>query len=252
VSILEQVAPGVLRCTDGIVNWYLVEEGGELLLVDSGWPDSWRRVVAAVEQLGRRPADLRSVLLTHGHGDHLGAAERLRREWGTPVRARAAEVDRVRGRERGGSSFALVPHLLPHLWRPSAFGFVLHATRHGFLTPRWVKEVQPFDDGDVLDLPGRPRAVATPGHTRGHTSFLLEDCGVLFGGDALVTLDVLTRKRGPRLMPPAVNDDPKAARTSLTALESLHAELLLPGHGDPWPGSPADAVAAARAVESRR
>jgi len=252
MSTLEQVAPGVHRCADGIVNWYLVEDGGGLLLVDSGWPNSWSRVVAAVEQLGRRPVDLRSVLLTHGHGDHLGAAERLRREWGTPVRARAAEVDRVRGRERGGSSFALVPHLLPHLWRPSAFGFVLHATRHGFLTPRWVEQVEPFDDGEVLDLPGRPRAVATPGHTRGHTSFLLEGHGVLFSGDELVTLDVLTRERGPRLMPPAVNDDAEAARMSLARLEALQAELLLPGHGDPWPGSPADAVAAARAVNSRR
>ncbi len=57
---LEQVAPGVHRCADGIVNWYIVEEGGELLLVDSGWPNSWSRVVAAVEQLGRRPSDLRS------------------------------------------------------------------------------------------------------------------------------------------------------------------------------------------------
>ena len=67
ISTLEQVAPGVHRCADGIVNWYLVEDGGELLLVDSGWPNSWSRVVAAVAQLGRRPVDLRSVLLTHGH-----------------------------------------------------------------------------------------------------------------------------------------------------------------------------------------
>jgi glyoxylase-like metal-dependent hydrolase (beta-lactamase superfamily II) len=49
-----------------------------------------------------------------------------------------------------------------------------------------------------------------------------------------------------------VNDDAEAARTSLARLEALQAELLLPGHGDPWPGSPADAVAAARAVKSRR
>lgn len=252
MSGLEPVARGVHRWADGIVNWYLVEDGGELLLVDSGWPDSWSRVVAAVEHLGRRPGDLRSVLLTHGHGDHLGAAERLRREWGTPVRAHEQEVDRVRGKERGGSSFALVPHLLPQLWRPSAFGFVLHATRHGFLTPSWVQRVEPFRDGDVLDLPGRPRAVATPGHTRGHASFLLEDRGVLFGGDALVTLDVLTRERGPRLMPPAVNDDPGAARASLAQLGPLPSELLLPGHGDPWQGTPAEAVALAQAVETRR
>jgi len=248
VTGLEQVAPGVHRYADGLVNWYLVDDGGELLLVDSGWPSSWSRIVAAVEQLGRRPADLRSVLLTHGHADHLGAAERVRREWGTPVHARAEEIERVRGRQRGGSSFALVPKLLPHLWKPTAFGFVLHATRHGFMTPTWVEEVQPFEGGQVLDLPGRPHAVSTPGHTAGHTCFLLAEHGVLLAGDALVTLDVLTRESGPRLMPAAVNDDPAAALASLSALETLTAELLLPGHGAPWSGSPAAAVAAARTL----
>ncbi len=247
-AAVEQVAPGVHRCADGLVSFYLVQDGGELLLVDTGWPSSWPSVVEAVERTGCRPADLRAVLLTHGHADHLGAAERVRREWSVPVQARAEEVDRVRGRGPGASPFTLVPGLLPHLWRPAAFGFVLHAARHGFLTPHWVQEVSPFDGGSVLDLPGRPRAVATPGHTAGHTSFLLEDRGVLLSGDALVTLDVLSRQRGPRLLPPALTDDPTAALTSLSALEGLPADVLLPGHGDPWRGPVADAVRAARAA----
>jgi glyoxylase-like metal-dependent hydrolase (beta-lactamase superfamily II) len=248
MTTLEQVAPGVHRYADGLVNWYLVQDGDELLLVDTGWPNSWSRVVAAVQELGRSPGDLRSVLLTHGHGDHLGSAERVRREWGTPVRARTEEVDRVRGKAPGSSSFALVPGLLPHLLRPSAFGFVLHAARHGFMTPKWVEQVEPFDGGQVLDLPGRPQAVSTPGHTAGHTSFLLAELGVLLSGDALVTLDVLTRESGPRLLPDALTDDPAAAKASLAELEPLTAELLLPGHGEPRRGSPAAAVAAARSV----
>jgi len=248
MSLTTQVAEGVHRYADGIVNWYLVQDGADLLLVDTGWPRSWPKVVAAVEGLGRKPADLRSVLLTHGHADHLGAAERVRREWGVPVRARAEEVDRVRGKAKGSSSFALVPGLLPQLWRPSAFGFVLHATAHGFMTPTWVQEVTAFEAGAELDLPGRPRAVATPGHTPGHTSFVLPDRGVLLSGDALVTLDVLTRDRGPRLMPDAVTDDTAAARTSLSALAELQADVLLPGHGEPWQGSPTEAVRLARAA----
>lgn len=47
----------------------------------------------------------------------------------------ADEVERIRGKRRGGSSFALVPSLLPQLWRPVSLRFVLHATAHGFLTP---------------------------------------------------------------------------------------------------------------------
>ena len=245
MTAVEQVAPGVYRCADGLVNWYLVADGDELLLVDTGWPDSWSRIVAAVQQLGRSPGDLRSVLLTHGHGDHLGAAERVRTEWAVPVRVRGEESPRVRGEQRGGSSFALVPGLLPRLWRPAAFGFVLHAARHGFMTPRWVRQVEPFEAGQ-LDLPGRPLAVATPGHTAGHSSYLFGQAGALLAGDALVTLDVLTRERGPRLLPDALTDDPASALASLTALEPLSADVLLPGHGQPWHGSPADAVRQAR------
>ncbi len=243
---LQQVADGVHRYADGLVNWYLVEDAGALLLVDSGWPTSWPKIVAAVESLGRTPGDLRSLLLTHGHADHMGSAERVRTQWQAPVRVRDAEVGRVTGKARGSSSFALVPKLLPQLRHPAALGFVLHAAAHGFMTPRWVKEVTPFAAGETLDLPGQPRAVATPGHTAGHTSFLLPQRGVLLSGDALVTLDVLTRARGPRLLPDALTDDPQTAVSSLGALEPLDATVILPGHGDPWHGSPHDAVAQAR------
>jgi len=241
---LEQIVPGVHRLTDGVVNLYLVEAGGRLTVLDTGWPRSWRTLEAALSSLGRDVADIDGVLLTHGHGDHMGTAERLRRRSGAPVRCSAAEQDRVRG--RSGRPITLVPRLLPHLLERGTIGFILHATVRGFLTPARVDRVEPFALGEPLALPGRPVPIGTPGHTEGHTSFLLAEHGVLVSGDALVTMDPRTRVRGPRVATPELCSDYDAAIRSLDALEPLEATVLLSGHGEPFLGSPADAVAQAR------
>lgn len=158
------------------------------------------------------------------------------------------EVQRVKGRSKGSSPFAVVPSLLPRIWRPGTFGFVLHASAHGFLIPKWVGEVAPFDDGDELDVPGRPRAVFTPGHTEGHTSFHLPGRGILFAGDAILTRNVLTGEIGPTLPPDPLNTDPAEARASLDRLTGIEAQTVLPGHGDPWNNSLPIAVERARAT----
>lgn len=244
--MLQQVADGVHRFADGMVNWYLVEDDTGMILIDTGWPNSWSNITDALVQVGRPVADLKAVLLTHGHADHLGAAERARKTLGIPVHVHAHEAQRARGKANGSSSFALVPGLLPNLWRPQAFKFVLHATRHGFMTPTWVDTVSVIGEDGRLELPGNPTMIPCHGHTEGHVAYSLPDRGVVFSGDALVTLDVLTGETGPRLLPDALNADPLMAMTSLSAFEQLDAQVLLPGHGDPWRGTPADAVAQAR------
>jgi glyoxylase-like metal-dependent hydrolase (beta-lactamase superfamily II) len=246
-SALSTVADRVHRYSDGLVNWYVVEGDGGLTLVDAGWPRSWPRVLDALRQLGRSPADISAVALTHGHGDHLGSAEHARAA-GAIVYGHREEVPRIQGKRPGGSSFAVLTHLLPHLWRPASFRFVVHATARGFMTPKWVGAVTPFDDNDELDIPGRPRVVLTPGHTEGHVSFVLDDRGVVFTGDALVTTDPFTAKPGPRIQSESLNLDTARALDSLAALETVDAEIVLTGHGDPWTQGARSAVERARAA----
>ncbi|MGH3076330.1 MAG: MBL fold metallo-hydrolase, partial [Gaiellales bacterium] len=73
-----QIAEGIHRLTQGVVNCYLIEDGGKLTLVDAGAPGDWGLLVATVSSLGRSLGDLDAVLLTHAHSDHTGFAERAR------------------------------------------------------------------------------------------------------------------------------------------------------------------------------
>jgi glyoxylase-like metal-dependent hydrolase (beta-lactamase superfamily II) len=78
---------------------------------------------------------------------------------------------------------------------------LIHMGRRGAVQPPHVEGAKTYRDNEVLEVPGRLRAIPTPGHAPGHCSLLLEDRGVLFAGDALCTLNPATLERGPQLMP---------------------------------------------------
>ena len=90
--------------------------------------------------------------------------------------------------------------------------------------------------------------IATPGHTPGHCSFLFSEHGALFVGDSMCTANPLARREGPEVMPKVTNVSDERAVMSLDAMEGLEADVILPGHGEPWHGSPAKAVQRARAA----
>ena len=76
----------------------------------------------------------------------------------------------------------------------------------------------------------------------------LESRRVLFTGDTLITHNPLTGRTGPQVMPSGLNHDTAQALASLSALEDLNAEIILPGHGDPWHGPVSQAAQLARAA----
>ena len=118
--------------------------------------------------------------------------------------------------------------------------------RAGVLRTRRVAELSTFADGEVLDVPGRPRVVYTPGHTFGHCSLHLADRGAVIAGDALVTHNPYTGATTPQLMPRASTADSAQARRSLDRLEETDARTLLPGHGEPWRDGVSEAARQAR------
>jgi glyoxylase-like metal-dependent hydrolase (beta-lactamase superfamily II) len=236
------IADAVYRCGTDYVNWYLVEEGGRLTVVDCGSRGYWPQLDRALKRLGRSREDVAAVVLTHGHVDHVGFAERLRSESGTPVLVHEGDEQMV----RTGKFQKTEGSVVKYLRYPFAYKMIGHLARNGLSIDK-VAEVTTYADGERLDVPGSPLAIHTPGHSHGHCVLQFEN--VLFAGDALCTLNALTGALGPQLAPDAFTSDTAQALESLGRLPE--SPLLAFGHGDPWTDGTEAAVSRAREAASR-
>jgi glyoxylase-like metal-dependent hydrolase (beta-lactamase superfamily II) len=236
-----EVAPGVHRLGNELVNFYLVEGDGGLTLVDAGLSGFTGQLEAFMRGRGQTLANLDAVVLTHAHPDHVGVAETVRAAGATvhvhEADALMARTAKAPKRERS---------LLPYLRHRAAWQTLGVIARAGGIKPVKIAEVSPFAGDDPLDVPGRPRPIHTPGHSSGHVALHFADRGVLMTGDALCTWNPLTGRPGPQVMPAGLALSAAAEMQSLARLEGVEAGLLLPGHGDPWAEGIAAAVARAR------
>ena len=224
------VADGLHRVEDAYVNWYLVEEDGRVAVYDAGVPSSWLSLHEALAAIDRIPGDIEAVVLTHAHLDHLGFAEQARHELDVPVFIHKDEVWLA----RHPMCYKTERSPLLYLGNPGLWPIMGAMARAGVLTTPKVAELTTFSDGDVLDVPGRPRVVYTPGHTFGHCSLHLPDRDAVIAGDALVTFNPYTGGTGPQLIARAATADSAQAVRSIDRLEETGARTLLPGHGEPW------------------
>jgi glyoxylase-like metal-dependent hydrolase (beta-lactamase superfamily II) len=237
-----EVAPGVWRLGTELINWYLVVDDGKVTVVDTAVPGYWPQFDEALEQIGRSRDDVAAVLLTHGDLDHVGVAERLRTELGVPVHLNPADLPLARDHKRkktDGPFYSVFLH-------PTGRRFVREFIKTNSLRTPKLRESEPLTGDETLDVPGRPRVIATPGHTNGHVVFHFPSHGVVFTGDAMCSLDPIYGHTGPRPMPDAMNTSGEGVRRSFEKIEGLDAQHLLFGHGEPWSGGAREGVALAR------
>ncbi len=210
-----EIVPGVHTIERlGVGRAYLYAEADRLTLIDTGLAGSAERIFAAVERLGRRPEDVRQIVVTHHHRDHAGSLVDVIERSGAQVLVHALDAPVVRG-ERPAPA-------------PRALRFWLRVRRAQPSPPARVdRELQ---DGDEIDLEGGATVVHVPGHTAGSIAVFVPSRRLLFAGDAATNVAGLRPPAGPFGI---FNEDRARVKQSFAKLAELDFDVACFGHGAP-------------------
>ncbi len=215
-----EVSPGIHMIPSA--KWariYLVV-GDTLTLVDSGLPWNPGGILKYIRSIGRRTDELKHVLVTHSHPDHVGGTLSLVRKTDAAVIAHRSDVRRAKNNDLSLDCMGIfggLPAPIP----------LLGQTRVSLLA----------EEGDILPLHGGIRVIHTPGHTRGSLCFLLEEGKILFSGDTIFS-DGQRLSRSVQF--PGYDRD--SYIRSLKRLSEFEFEGVFGGHGFPMLKGGSDAL----------
>ncbi len=223
----DKIRPGAGSSTVTVVR------GNSLVMIDTGVVPggAFDDLVSRMRGDGLDPRNVRLVLFTHSHWDHLNAASKIISRSGAGSAAARREAPFIEDYGRNFNAF--IPDF--GQFAKEIFPFPLALAR---LLIRYAWGRQPvltvtrrLEDGDKIDEGREIRAIALPGHTDGHMGFFIPDARVLVTGD-LVDFE---NSQGMDLNNPRSSYE--SALESIKRAIDIKPDILIPGHGEPLVGA---------------
>lgn len=202
----------------GMVNIYVLRTNEGLVVLDTGFPGRTQKILKAVKGIGAAPSDIKHIVLSHCHPDHMGSAAELKRQTGAKVWAHRLDKPMIEAGTTMRQPMCPSPGLRNKLLAK------LLAGRVAKVEPVSVDCL--IEDGDRPSFASDFIAIHVPGHCEGQLAFLWQrHGGVLFPADACVN------RRGLQL--PVGTEDPRLALASLGKLAEFEFDKVCVMHGKP-------------------
>ena len=183
--------------------------GDRICLIDTGVSSTSPLLLGYLKEIGRSPDEIALVLLTHAHPDHIGGCLAVQKASSASFYAHSADKPWIENVER---QYQERP--IPNFFELAAGSVVVNRELREGDTVSW-------DKGETI------RVIETPGHSRGSISFLYEEEGVLFTGDAIPVVGTLP-----------IYVDPQTSIESVQKLKKVsHVRYLLSSWHEPLSGN---------------
>jgi glyoxylase-like metal-dependent hydrolase (beta-lactamase superfamily II) len=200
----------------GMANAFLVEGDDGLVLIDAGFAHKEAAVFEAIQALDRSPRELKHLIFTHGHPDHIGSAAAIVRETGARTYMHPLDIPMA---ETGGPFRPLMP--APGLLRRVLCKLFFHPDER--LEPIAID--QHLSDGEILDVAGGFEVIHLPGHCAGQIALVWQSGRMLFAGDVAANIMGLGDPLG--------FENLEEGRASQRKLAGLSCDAAGFGHGGP-------------------
>ena len=212
-----QIVEGLWQISLGPVNAFLIDDGHDLTLIDTGLPSSEDKIVAAIAATGKNVTDLKHIIVTHCHPDHSGSVAALKRMSGARVYMHPLDAAMVR---KGEAARPMTP--APGL---------LRGLMYRLFIPKKPTPIEPcvidqeIDDGSELPIAGGLKAIHIPGQCAGQVALLWPRRRLLFAADACANM--------PTFGYALCYEDLEEVKRSLLKLAALDFDAAVFGHGSP-------------------